>query len=141
MDPDGHTRNRDAPAPPPVVVPSPTVPVRMLVPNFFTLLALCAGLTSIRMGIEGRYEMALAAIVFAALSRRHRRPHRAALEGVIALRRRTRQPRRFRQFRRRAGVPDLQLGPRESEERRLDLRHDLRAGVGAASRALQRGAR
>jgi CDP-diacylglycerol--serine O-phosphatidyltransferase len=42
------------------------VPVRMLVPNFFTLLALCAGLTSIRMGIEGRYDLALAAIVFAA---------------------------------------------------------------------------
>ena len=35
------------------------VPVRMLVPNFFTLLALCAGLTSIRMSIEGRYELAL----------------------------------------------------------------------------------
>jgi CDP-diacylglycerol---serine O-phosphatidyltransferase len=43
------------------------VPVRMLVPNFFTLLGLCAGLTSIRMAIEGRYELALAAIVFAAL--------------------------------------------------------------------------
>ena len=43
------------------------VPVRMLVPNFFTLLALCAGLTSIRMSIEGRYELALGAIVFAAL--------------------------------------------------------------------------
>ena len=42
------------------------VPVRMLVPNFFTLLGLCAGLTSIRMGIEGRYDLALAAIVFAA---------------------------------------------------------------------------
>ncbi|HEY8193909.1 MAG TPA: CDP-diacylglycerol--serine O-phosphatidyltransferase [Hyphomicrobium sp.] len=41
------------------------VPVRMLVPNFFTLLGLCAGLTSIRMGIEGRYDLALAAIVFA----------------------------------------------------------------------------
>ena len=43
------------------------LPVRMLVPNFFTLLALCAGLTSIRMGIEERYELALGAIVFAAL--------------------------------------------------------------------------
>jgi CDP-diacylglycerol--serine O-phosphatidyltransferase len=41
------------------------VPVRMMVPNFFTLLGLCAGLTSIRMGIEGRYDLALAAIVFA----------------------------------------------------------------------------
>ena len=43
------------------------VPVRMLVPNFFTLLGLCAGLTSIRMGIEGRYDLALAAIDVVAL--------------------------------------------------------------------------
>lgn len=43
------------------------VPVRLMVPNFFTLLGLCAGLTSIRMSIEGRYDFALAAIVFAAL--------------------------------------------------------------------------
>lgn len=43
------------------------IPVRMMVPNFFTLFGLCAGLTSIRMSIEGRYDFALAAIVFAAL--------------------------------------------------------------------------
>lgn len=43
------------------------VPVRLLIPNFFTLVGLCAGLTAIRMAIEGRYELALAAIVFAAL--------------------------------------------------------------------------
>lgn len=43
------------------------VPVRMLIPNFFTLVGLCAGLTAIRMSIEARYELALAAIVFAAL--------------------------------------------------------------------------
>lgn len=43
------------------------IPVRMLVPNFFTLLGLCAGLTSIRMSIEDRWDVALAAIVFAAL--------------------------------------------------------------------------
>ncbi len=43
------------------------IPVRMLVPNFFTLLGLCAGLTSMRMSIEGRWDLALAAIVFAAL--------------------------------------------------------------------------
>jgi CDP-diacylglycerol--serine O-phosphatidyltransferase len=43
------------------------VPVRMLVPNFFTLLGLCAGLTSIRMSIEGRWELALGLVVFAAL--------------------------------------------------------------------------
>ena len=42
------------------------VPVRMMVPNLFTLFGLCAGLTSIRMSIEGRWDYALAAIVFAA---------------------------------------------------------------------------
>jgi len=43
------------------------IPVRVLVPNVVTLLALCAGLTAIRMAFEDRYALALAAIVFAAL--------------------------------------------------------------------------
>lgn len=43
------------------------VPVRMLVPNFFTVVGLAAGLTAIRMAIEARYELALYLIVFAAL--------------------------------------------------------------------------
>jgi len=43
------------------------VPVRTLVPNLITLLALCAGLTAIRLAIEQKLEWALAAIVFAAL--------------------------------------------------------------------------
>ena len=43
------------------------IPVRMLVPNLFTLLSLCAGLTAIRMAIELRYEMAIALVVVAAL--------------------------------------------------------------------------
>jgi CDP-diacylglycerol---serine O-phosphatidyltransferase len=43
------------------------IPVRTLLPNLITLLALCAGLTAIRLAIESRLELALAAIVFAAL--------------------------------------------------------------------------
>ena len=43
------------------------IPVRMLVPNFVTLLGLCMGLTSIRMSIEGRWELALGGIVLAAM--------------------------------------------------------------------------
>ncbi len=43
------------------------IPVRTLVPNVITLLALCAGLTGIRLALEGRYELALGAIVFAAM--------------------------------------------------------------------------
>ncbi len=42
------------------------IPVRMLVPNMITLLAICAGLTAIRLSTEGRMELAVAAIVFAA---------------------------------------------------------------------------
>ncbi|MCA6124502.1 CDP-diacylglycerol--serine O-phosphatidyltransferase [Bradyrhizobium sp. WSM 1704] len=43
------------------------IPVRMLVPNMITLLAICAGLTAIRLSTEGRMELAVAAIVFAAI--------------------------------------------------------------------------
>jgi CDP-diacylglycerol--serine O-phosphatidyltransferase len=43
------------------------IPVRLLVPNVITLLAICAGLTAIRLSNEGRMELAVAAIVFAAL--------------------------------------------------------------------------
>ena len=43
------------------------IPVRTLVPNVITLLALCAGLTAIRMAFENRYVLALAAIVFATI--------------------------------------------------------------------------
>jgi len=43
------------------------VPVRILVPTIFTLLALCAGLTAIRMAIEARYDVAIAALVLAAV--------------------------------------------------------------------------
>src|SRR6201989_2611111 len=44
-----------------------SIPVRMLVPNIITLLAICAGLTAIRLSTEGRMELAIAAIVFAAV--------------------------------------------------------------------------
>jgi CDP-diacylglycerol--serine O-phosphatidyltransferase len=43
------------------------IPVRTLLPNLITLLALCAGLTAIRLAIEEKLEWAVAAIVFAAL--------------------------------------------------------------------------
>src|ERR1700674_2082117 len=43
------------------------IPVRTLVPNIITLLALCAGLTAIRLAAEGVLEWALYAIVFAAV--------------------------------------------------------------------------
>jgi CDP-diacylglycerol--serine O-phosphatidyltransferase len=55
------------PAPPPRRRRFKAIPVRTLLPNLITLLALCAGLTSIRLAIENKLDLALAAIVFAAL--------------------------------------------------------------------------
>lgn len=43
------------------------IPMRLLLPNLVTLLALCLGLTAVRMAVEGRFELALAGIVIAAL--------------------------------------------------------------------------
>ncbi len=42
-----------------------TVPVRFLLPNLITLLALCSGVTAIRLAVEGRYEIAVAAVILA----------------------------------------------------------------------------
>jgi CDP-diacylglycerol--serine O-phosphatidyltransferase len=43
------------------------LPLRFVVPNVVTLLALCAGLTAIRFAIEGRFEISVLAILFAAV--------------------------------------------------------------------------
>jgi CDP-diacylglycerol--serine O-phosphatidyltransferase len=44
----------------------PQVPVRMVLPNLVTLLALCAGLTAIRMAVEMRFELAILLVAVAA---------------------------------------------------------------------------
>lgn len=41
------------------------VPLRAVLPNLVTLLGLCAGLTGIRMAVESRFDLAVAAIMFA----------------------------------------------------------------------------
>ena len=41
------------------------VPIRFLLPNLITLLALCSGVTAIRLGVEGRYELAVVAVIVA----------------------------------------------------------------------------
>jgi CDP-diacylglycerol---serine O-phosphatidyltransferase len=43
------------------------IPVRVLLPNLVTLLSLCLGLTAIRIAVEGKFELAIAAIVVAAV--------------------------------------------------------------------------
>lgn len=43
------------------------VPMRLILPNLVTLLALCSGLTAIRMALESRWDYAIGAIVIAAV--------------------------------------------------------------------------
>ena len=40
---------------------------RMILPNMLTLIGVCIGLTSIRFALDGKFELAIIAIIFAAL--------------------------------------------------------------------------
>lgn len=42
------------------------IPLRLIVPNLITVLAICAGLTGIRLAFENRYELAVAMVLLAA---------------------------------------------------------------------------
>jgi CDP-diacylglycerol--serine O-phosphatidyltransferase len=44
-----------------------TLPIRTVIPNALTVLALCAGLTAIRYGLEARYEASVVAIIVASV--------------------------------------------------------------------------
>jgi CDP-diacylglycerol--serine O-phosphatidyltransferase len=41
------------------------IPLRFLAPNLITLLALCSGVTAIRLGVEARYDLAVGAVIVA----------------------------------------------------------------------------
>jgi len=43
------------------------VPVRIILPNLVTLLALCMGLTAIRFAVDGQFEIAVIAVIVAAI--------------------------------------------------------------------------
>lgn len=43
------------------------VPVRYLLPNLITLLALCSGITAIRLGVQGRFELAVGAVLISVM--------------------------------------------------------------------------
>jgi CDP-diacylglycerol--serine O-phosphatidyltransferase len=43
------------------------IPLRVLVPNLMTVLAICAGLTGVRLAFEGRFELAVTMVLVAAL--------------------------------------------------------------------------
>lgn len=60
--------NYDALKPePPRRFRKPKLPVRSLIPNMMTMLAICAGLTAIRLALEEHWEAAVAALVVAAV--------------------------------------------------------------------------
>ncbi|MEC9463567.1 MAG: CDP-alcohol phosphatidyltransferase family protein, partial [Pseudomonadota bacterium] len=42
------------------------IPLRLIIPNLITVLAICAGLTGIRLAFENRYELAVAMVLAAA---------------------------------------------------------------------------
>ena len=44
-----------------------TMPIRTVIPNALTVLALCAGLTAIRFALEGRFEASVSAIIIASV--------------------------------------------------------------------------
>ena len=41
------------------------IPIRYLLPNLITLIALCSGITAIRFAVEGHYESAVTGVIFA----------------------------------------------------------------------------
>ncbi len=43
------------------------IPLRLVVPNLITVLSVCAGLTGVRLAFEGRFELAVALVILAAL--------------------------------------------------------------------------
>ncbi|MEM0898596.1 MAG: CDP-diacylglycerol--serine O-phosphatidyltransferase [Pseudomonadota bacterium] len=43
------------------------VPIRFIIPNIFTVLAICAGLSAVRMALEDRFELAIGLILVSAL--------------------------------------------------------------------------
>lgn len=54
-------------APPPRRRRFRPVPIRIILPNLVTLLALCMGLTAIRFAVEGQFEIAVIAVIIAAI--------------------------------------------------------------------------
>ncbi|KPF62622.1 CDP-diacylglycerol O-phosphatidyltransferase [alpha proteobacterium AAP81b] len=50
-----------------MAVPRAAIPIRALIPNAVTVLALCSGLTGVRFAIGGEWEKAVAAVIVAAV--------------------------------------------------------------------------
>jgi CDP-diacylglycerol---serine O-phosphatidyltransferase len=62
-----HARRGESPDPSPRRRGIRAVPLRIILPNLVTLLALCVGLTAIRFAVEGQFETAVVAVIVAAI--------------------------------------------------------------------------
>jgi CDP-diacylglycerol--serine O-phosphatidyltransferase len=63
----GSEKHEDTPAVPERPSRFKKIPVRFLLPNVITLLAVCSGVTAIKLATEARYELAVAAVILACL--------------------------------------------------------------------------
>ena len=94
----------------------------MVLPNLITVLAICAGLSGIRFAFEGRFETAVAMVLFAAfldgidgrLARMMKATSKFGAQMELTG--------RHRQFRRRAGACALRLSARPGRLAGLDRR-------------------
>src|SRR5262249_5596130 len=112
-----------------------------MIPNVLTVLALCAGMTAIRLAIVGKFETAVLAIIVAGLvygvdGRISRGP-----EGYLDFRRPARLPLGLRELRRGAGGHALRLDHGAVPRLWLGGGADLRGLLRSQARALQYAAR
>ena len=114
------------------------IPVRTLLPNLITLLALCAGLTGMRLAVEGKLEWAVAAIVFAALLDGVDGRLARMLKGTSRFGAELDSLADFVNFGVAPAHHPLLLGAAGTRQCRLDRRHGVRDLRRAAARALQR---
>ena len=116
------------------------VPVRYLLPNMITLLALCSGITAIRLGVEGRYELAVAAVMVAVVLDAIDGRLARFLKGTSRFGAELELARRLREFRSDASDPHLPVVAELAAHRRLDHSADPGNLLRVAAGPVQRGA-
>ena len=111
------------------------IPLRLVLPNLITVLAICAGLSGIRLAFEARFETAVMMVLIAAFLDGIDGRLARMLQGDVEIWRANGFAGRHRQFRRRSGAGALCLSARPGRLAGLDrgaaVRHRLRASAGA----------
>ena len=117
------------------------IPLRMVLPNLITVLAICAGLSGIRLAFEDRFETAVVMVLVAAFLDGIDGRVARLLKAHVEIRRADGFAGRHRQFRRRAGAGALCLPARPRRLAGLDRGAAVRHRLRPAARALQRARR